>query len=36
VERLKAIARAGADFVSMGAITHSAPAIDISFEVTKA
>lgn len=32
-ERLPAIAAAGADFVSLGSITHSAPAIDISFEL---
>jgi nicotinate-nucleotide pyrophosphorylase (carboxylating) len=36
MERLREIARSGADFVSMGAITHSAPAIDISFEVAAA
>lgn len=31
--RLEAIARSGADFVSVGALTHSAQAADISFEV---
>ena len=29
----RAYAEAGADFISMGAITHSAPALDISLEV---
>jgi len=33
LERLPAIAATGADFVSVGALTHSAPAIDISFEI---
>ncbi|HTP27952.1 MAG TPA: carboxylating nicotinate-nucleotide diphosphorylase [Anaeromyxobacteraceae bacterium] len=32
-ERLPAVARTGVDFVSMGAITHSARAVDISFEI---
>ncbi len=32
-ERLKAIAATGVDFVSMGAITHSARAVDISLDV---
>jgi len=27
------LASTGADFVSVGALTHSAPAIDISFEI---
>jgi nicotinate-nucleotide pyrophosphorylase (carboxylating) len=33
LERIEAIAATGADFVSVGALTHSAIAIDISFEV---
>jgi nicotinate-nucleotide pyrophosphorylase (carboxylating) len=32
-ERLPELAATGADFVSVGALTHSAPAIDISFEI---
>jgi nicotinate-nucleotide pyrophosphorylase (carboxylating) len=31
--RIPAIAAIGADFVSVGALTHSAPAVDFSFEV---
>lgn len=31
--RMPAIAASGADFVSVGALTHSAPAADISFEL---
>jgi nicotinate-nucleotide pyrophosphorylase (carboxylating) len=33
LERLPALATTGATFVSVGALTHSAPAIDISFEI---
>jgi nicotinate-nucleotide pyrophosphorylase (carboxylating) len=33
LDRLPALARTGADFVSAGALTHSAPAVDISFEI---
>ena len=33
LEDIKALADAGADYVSVGALTHSAPAVDISFEV---
>jgi nicotinate-nucleotide pyrophosphorylase (carboxylating) len=33
LERLPELARTGADFVSVGALTHSAPAVDISFEI---
>lgn len=36
LERLPALAATGADFVSAGALTHSAPAIDISFEIEPA
>ncbi len=33
LERLPRVAATGVDFVSMGAITHSARAVDISFEI---
>jgi nicotinate-nucleotide pyrophosphorylase (carboxylating) len=33
LERLPELADTGADFVSVGALTHSAPAVDISFEI---
>ncbi|MFP5380446.1 MAG: hypothetical protein ACLGHP_12015 [Vicinamibacteria bacterium] len=33
IERLPEIAATGADFVSVGALTHSAPAVDLSFEL---
>jgi nicotinate-nucleotide pyrophosphorylase (carboxylating) len=33
LERISELATTGADFVSVGALTHSAPAIDISFEL---
>ena len=33
LERIPELATTGADFVSVGALTHSAPAIDISFEI---
>jgi nicotinate-nucleotide pyrophosphorylase (carboxylating) len=33
LETIPEIAATGADFVSVGALTHSAPAIDISFEI---
>jgi nicotinate-nucleotide pyrophosphorylase (carboxylating) len=36
LERLPRVAATGVDFVSMGAVTHSARAVDISFEVTPA
>ena len=36
LERLDAIADTGAEFVSIGALTHSAPAVDISFEIEPA
>ena len=36
LERLPRVARAGVDFVSMGALTHSARAVDISFELEPA
>jgi nicotinate-nucleotide pyrophosphorylase (carboxylating) len=33
LDRVEALADTGADFVSVGALTHSAPAVDISFEI---
>jgi nicotinate-nucleotide pyrophosphorylase (carboxylating) len=33
VERVRRLSTSGADFVSVGALTHSAPAADVSFEV---
>ena len=36
LERIPELAGTGADFVSVGALTHSAPAIDISFEIEPA
>ena len=33
LENVRAYAETGADFVSTGAITHSAPAVDISFRL---
>lgn len=33
LERLPELAVTGADYVSIGALTHSAPAVDISFEI---
>jgi nicotinate-nucleotide pyrophosphorylase (carboxylating) len=36
LERLDAIAGTGAEFVSVGALTHSAPAVDISLEIEPA
>jgi nicotinate-nucleotide pyrophosphorylase (carboxylating) len=33
LERLPELAATGADFVSVGALTHSAPAVDISFDI---
>jgi len=36
LERLSELAATGADYVSVGALTHSAPAVDISFEIEPA
>jgi nicotinate-nucleotide pyrophosphorylase (carboxylating) len=36
LERIPELAATGADFVSVGALTHSAPALDISFEIEPA
>jgi nicotinate-nucleotide pyrophosphorylase (carboxylating) len=33
LDRIAELARTGADFVSVGALTHSSPAVDISFEI---
>ena len=33
-ERLEEISTSGADFVSVGALTHSAPAVDISMDIS--
>jgi nicotinate-nucleotide pyrophosphorylase (carboxylating) len=33
LDRIPALAATGADLVSVGALTHSAPAADISFEI---
>ena len=30
---MRELAETGADFVSVGALTHSAPAVDLSFEI---
>jgi nicotinate-nucleotide pyrophosphorylase (carboxylating) len=36
LQRMAELAATGADFVSIGALTHSAPAVDLSFEVEPA
>lgn len=36
LERVSAIARCGVDLISVGALTHSAPAVDISFDIIPA
>jgi nicotinate-nucleotide pyrophosphorylase (carboxylating) len=33
LERMPELAKTGADYVSIGALTHSAPAVDLSFEI---
>jgi nicotinate-nucleotide pyrophosphorylase (carboxylating) len=33
LDRLSELAATGAEYVSAGALTHSAPAVDISFEI---
>jgi nicotinate-nucleotide pyrophosphorylase (carboxylating) len=35
LERMPELARTGADYVSVGALTHSAPAVDLSFEIVR-
>jgi nicotinate-nucleotide pyrophosphorylase (carboxylating) len=32
---VEAIAKTGVDIISVGALTHSAPALDISMEITQ-
>ena len=34
-ETIRAVAEAGVDFISVGAVTHSVPALDISFKLDK-
>ncbi|WP_045234941.1 nicotinate-nucleotide pyrophosphorylase, partial [Deinococcus pimensis] len=36
LDRLPRVARTGVDFVSVGALTHSAPSLDISLDVENA
>jgi nicotinate-nucleotide pyrophosphorylase (carboxylating) len=36
LQRMSELAATGADFVSIGALTHSAPAVDLSFEIEPA
>ena len=36
LERIPELAETGADYVSVGALTHSAPAADLSFELEPA
>ena len=36
LERVRAIAETGVDWISVGALTHSAPAVDLSLELTPA
>ena len=33
LSRMPELAASGADYVSIGALTHSAPAVDLSFEI---
>ena len=33
LENIRAVAETGVDFVSIGALTHSAPALDLSLEI---
>lgn len=35
LDRVRAVAETGVDFISVGALTHSAPAVDISMKVRK-
>jgi nicotinate-nucleotide pyrophosphorylase (carboxylating) len=36
LERVRELAATGADYISVGALTHSAPAVDLSFEIEPA
>ena len=35
LETVRAVAECGVDFISVGALTHSAPAADLSLEIVK-
>ncbi|MBC6938096.1 MAG: carboxylating nicotinate-nucleotide diphosphorylase [Chloroflexi bacterium] len=35
LERARAVAETGVDFISVGALTHSAPALDLSMKITR-
>jgi nicotinate-nucleotide pyrophosphorylase (carboxylating) len=35
LERVRAVAETGVDFISVGALTHSAPALDLSMKITR-
>jgi nicotinate-nucleotide pyrophosphorylase (carboxylating) len=35
LDRIPELASTGADYVSVGALTHSAPAADLSFELVR-
>jgi nicotinate-nucleotide pyrophosphorylase (carboxylating) len=35
VERLASVAATGVDYVSMGSLTHSAPAADLALAITQ-
>jgi nicotinate-nucleotide pyrophosphorylase (carboxylating) len=34
LERVREVAETGVDFISVGALTHSAPAVDLSMAIT--
>jgi nicotinate-nucleotide pyrophosphorylase (carboxylating) len=36
LENVRAFAEAGPDFIAVGALTHSAPAVDISLDIERA
>jgi nicotinate-nucleotide pyrophosphorylase (carboxylating) len=36
VDNVRAYAEAGADFISVGSLTHSAPAVDLSMRIVPA
>jgi nicotinate-nucleotide pyrophosphorylase (carboxylating) len=35
LDKVQAMAAAGADFISIGALTHSAPAVDLSMDIVR-
>ncbi|MEK6525417.1 MAG: nicotinate-nucleotide diphosphorylase (carboxylating), partial [Nitrospirota bacterium] len=35
LERLREVAEAGVDFISIGALTHSAPAVNLSMDIVR-